>query len=608
MHMEQTSDLLKDSIQITFEKRQAEFQKEASEAKSRYTSLSWARVLLFVFSLVIIVILVDDKNGEAAGIVLLAATTAYLGLLKTHSKLRFKMKLSAAMEQINSDEVKRLQNDLNGLQEGKKFYQSSHPYHEDLDIFGKHSLFQLLNRTSTFIGENILGQWLSNKAETKEILDRQESVKELSTDIEFRQQFQAYGMVGESVEIDHQPLLNWLKEDSEIRNTAFYKAALAIMPLATVGTIIISSLGYLQSGVPILLAFVNMGILAGLFNKVLAISKKTETGYKSLNSLRHHIDMIESVDFKSSQLKSLKSTVEHDNVKASKIIKELQLILDNLQNRANTLYIIFDVLLLLDLYWYIRVNVWKQKNQADIEKWFKTIGELDALISMAGFAYTNPDFAYPSISEKHFDIKASKLGHPLINAKNRVTNDFEFHGKGGICLVTGSNMSGKSTFLRTVGVNCTLGLMGAPVCAEEMTVSDLQVFTSMRSQDDLEENVSSFYAELKRLKQLLAYIDDKTPVLFMIDEVLKGTNSEDRHKGALALIKQLNQAYAFGFVSTHDIELGNITNELQGVKNYSFNSEIIGDEIKFDYTLTPGICKSFNATKLMQKMGIQIPN
>jgi len=608
MHMEQTSDLLKDSIQSTFEKRQAEFQKEASEAKSRYTSLSWARVLLFVFSLVIILILVDDKNGEAAGIVLLIATAAYLGLLKTHSKLRFKMKLSAAMEQINSDELKRLQNDLNGLQEGKKFYQSSHPYHEDLDIFGKHSLFQLLNRTSTFIGENILGKWLSNKAETEEILDRQESVKELSTDIEFRQQFQAYGMVGASVEIDHQPLLNWLKEDVQVKNAVFYKVALAIMPLATVSTIIISSLGYLQSGVPILLAFANMGILAGLFNKVQAISKKTETGYKSLNSLRHHIDMIESVDFKSPQLKSLKTTVEHDNVKASKIIKELQLILDNLQNRVNTLYIIFDVLLLLDLYWYIRVNTWKQKNQADIEKWFKTIGELDALTSMAGFAYANPDFAYPSISEKHFDIKASKLGHPLINASNRVTNDFEFHGKGGICLITGSNMSGKSTFLRTVGVNCTLGLMGAPVCAEEMTVSDLQVFTSMRSQDDLEENVSSFYAELKRLKQLLAYIDDKTPVLFMIDEVLKGTNSEDRHKGALSLIKQLNQAYAFGFVSTHDIELGNITNELQGVKNYSFNSEIIGDEIKFDYTLTPGICKSFNATKLMQKMGIQIPN
>jgi len=367
-------------------------------------------------------------------------------------------------------------------------------------------------------------------------------------------------------------------------------------------------MGHLQSGVPILLGFVNVIILGWVFYKVQAISKQTERGYKSLNALRFHIDMIEKSHFKSEKLKAFKSTLEHDSTKASKTIKDLQLILNSLQSRTNMLYIIFDILLLLDVFWYIRVNTWKKENQTDIAKWFETIGELDALISMAGLAYSNPDFSYPTISQDHFDIKATGLGHPLIKSKNRVTNNFEFHGQGGICLITGSNMSGKSTFLRTVGVNCTLGLIGAPVCAKEMTVSDLKIFTSMRSQDDLEENVSSFYAELKRLKQLLAYIDGKTPVLFMIDEVLKGTNSKDRHKGALALIKQLNLAYAFGFVSTHDIELGNITNELQGVKNYSFNSEIIGDEIKFDYTLTPGICKSFNATKLMQKMGIEIPD
>ena len=270
-------------------------------------------------------------------------------------------------------------------------------------------------------------------------------------------------------------------------------------------------------------------------------------------------------------------------------------------------YVVLDLLLLLDIFWYIKIVNWKNENSADIKAWFETIGEIDALSSVAGFTYSNPDFNFPSISNNHFDIEAVGLGHPLIKGGSRITNNFEFQGQGGICLITGSNMSGKSTFLRTVGVNCILGLMGAPVCATRMTVSPLNVFTSMRSQDDLEENVSSFYAELKRLKQLLASINDDIPVLFMIDEVLKGTNSKDRHKGALALIKQLNSAYAFGFVSTHDIELGTITNELKGVKNYSFNSEIIGDEIKFDYTLTPGICKSFNATKLMQKMGIDIP-
>lgn len=598
---------MKKTVQKTFEERLTQFQAKATEAKSQYNTLSWLRVLLFVGAVIGIVVLLDDKNGEAAGAVLVMAIIIYLALLKTHSKLRFRLKQSEAMKRINSDEIKRLNNELNGFSEGSKYYKATHPYHEDLDVFGKHSLFQLINRTSTYIGEKVLAKWLSSRADREEILRRQESVRELTPEIDFRQEFQAYGMVGDSNEIDHQPLLNWLKTQSTVKNAIAIKVILALLPLATITSIVLSSMGVLQSGIPILLAFTNMGILAAFFNKVQEISKRTEEGYKSLNALRYHIDMIEGSDFKSQKLKDLKATIQHDVVKASKTIKDLQLILENFQNRTNMVYIIFDILLLLDVYWYMRIHAWKQQNQTDISNWFTTIGELDALVSLAGFAHLNPDFTYPSVSEKHFDIKATGLGHPLITSGKRVTNNFEFHGKGGICLITGSNMSGKSTFLRTVGINCTLGLIGAPVCAEEMTVSDLRIFTSMRSQDDLEENVSSFYAELKRLKQLLAYIDDATPVLFMIDEVLKGTNSEDRHKGAIALIKQLNSAYAFGFVSTHDIELGNITNELNGVKNYSFNSEIIGDEIKFDYTLTPGICKSFNATKLMQKMGIQIP-
>ncbi|MFT6827261.1 MAG: DNA mismatch repair ATPase MutS [Roseivirga sp.] len=270
------------------------------------------------------------------------------------------------------------------------------------------------------------------------------------------------------------------------------------------------------------------------------------------------------------------------------------------------MYHIFNFLFILDVYWLIRAERWKKRTQEDIGAWFEAIGEIEALNSLGAYHFSNSEFSFPTISETPFDIKATAMGHPMINPLKRVSNDFDFSGKGGICLITGSNMSGKSTFLRTVGVNSVLALMGAPVCAQSMQISKLQVFTSMRTQDDLEESVSSFYAELKRLKQLLGSINNELPTLFMVDEVLKGTNSEDRHTGATALIKQLNKAYAFGFVSTHDLTLGTITTELQGIKNYSFNSVIENDDIIFDYTLTPGICKSFNATKLMQKMGIEI--
>ncbi|MFY0591836.1 MutS-related protein [Roseivirga sp.] len=598
---------MKKDIYKNFETRQSQFSETAGNLKSLYTTLSWVRVLLFVGATIGVIVFADNKDGAAMLFTIAAAFVAYVALLKKHSTVRFELKLAQAREQINTNELKRMDNDLKEFEDGKKYYDITHPYHEDLDVFGKHSLFQLINRTSTFLGEKTLAQWLGFGATVDEIQDRQKSVQELSSNLDFRQDFEAYGKASSDTDIDHQPLLDWLNEDNSLKNVGLYKVALAILPAAMVITIVLSSLGTLQSGIPVLIGIFNLVILGGVLSKVHEVSKRTEEGYKSLNAMRYQIQMIENTDFSSPRLVHLKKTISNDKTSASQTIKSLTLILDNLQNRVNVFYIVLDILLLLDIFWYIKIVNWKNQNSADIKTWFETIGEIDGLSSVAGFTYSNPDFNFPSISTNHFDIEAEALGHPLIKSGNRVTNNFEFHGKGGICLITGSNMSGKSTFLRTVGVNCVLGLMGAPVCAEKMTVSPLNVFTSMRSQDDLEENVSSFYAELKRLKQLLASINNEIPILFMIDEVLKGTNSKDRHKGALALIKQLNASYAFGFVSTHDIELGTITNELKGVKNYSFNSEIIGDEIKFDYTLTPGICKSFNATKLMQKMGIDIP-
>jgi len=234
---------------------------------------------------------------------------------------------------------------------------------------------------------------------------------------------------------------------------------------------------------------------------------------------------------------------------------------------------------------------------------------LEALCSLAGFSYSNPHYVYPSIEDEKAYIKVRSLGHPLILNQERITNDLDLEKPGSIALVTGSNMSGKSTFLRTVGVNIVLGLCGAPVCAESAEISHVQLFTGMRTEDNLEEHVSSFYAELQRIQSLLKMVDqEETTILFMLDEILKGTNSKDRHKGAAALIRQLSKTNSFGFVSTHDLELGDLQQELSGVKNYSFNSRIEGDEIIFDYTLEEGLCRSFNASKLMEKIGINMDN
>jgi DNA mismatch repair ATPase MutS len=582
------------------------FQAEKNALKKQYTTLAWLRVALFFVAVILITISANAKVTEGITITIVLFVVVFFYLFRKHLSVKAALSLKEALLRINEDELLRLEMKFSSLDAGTEFIQPTHEYHIDLDIFGKHSIFQLLNRTSTEFGKRTLANWLSTPANKPEIIARQEAVKEVSDLIDWRQDIQASGIAFKKEKASVLPLLEWVKTKNTILGQKFYHLALIVVPILSLISLVATAFGFVPIGVPFLMIVVNMAILATTFQRANEIYKQTIESNKVLLSSQAQISLIENQDFNSDLMKELKARLNSKSDKASKVIKELQFILDNLHSRANLMYQIFNFLFILDVYWLIRAERWKKKTQEDIGSWFEAIGDIEAINSLGAYHFSNSEFSFPTISETPFDIKATAMGHPMINPLKRVSNDFDFSGKGGICLITGSNMSGKSTFLRTVGVNSVLALMGAPVCAQSMQISKLQVFTSMRTQDDLEESVSSFYAELKRLKQLLGSINNELPTLFMVDEVLKGTNSEDRHTGATALIKQLNKAYAFGFVSTHDLTLGTITTELQGIKNYSFNSVIENDDIIFDYTLTPGICKSFNATKLMQKMGIEI--
>lgn len=593
-------------IKEQFEERFDQFQTRNIELKKLSTQYAWGRILFFFACIAGVVIMADNRISEGIAFFIVTFLVGFLVLLKKHQKVKLEQRFNEEMARINEEEIHRLNGKYNDFEQGTEFIDPTHNYHIDLDIFGKYSLYQLINRTSTSFGKNLLAKWLSKPATKSSILDRHAAIKELGPKLDWRQKLQAHGRSGQDEKTETKHLFEWINEDDNLKGKSFYQAILIIMPLATLTALILAIIGTVASGVPLLFIVVNMVILGTIFNRAKDIFAKTISSNAALKAYEAQIRLIEDENFDSAYLSKLKQKFIHDDVRASKVIKQLQHILDNLHNRANMMYHIFNLLFIIDVYWVLQAEKWKENTKPDIEPWFEAIGELECLASLAAFHFAKPDYAFPDISETPFTINGQGVGHPMIKESSRVNNTFDFSGKGGICLITGSNMSGKSTFLRTVGVNAVLGLMGAPVCAEGFTVSDLKVFTSMRTQDDLEESVSSFYAELKRLKQMIESIDGSIPVLFMVDEVLKGTNSEDRHKGAIALIRQLNKAEAFGFVSTHDIGLGNITNELQGVKNYSFNSIIEGDEIIFDYTLTEGICKSFNATKLMQKMGIQI--
>jgi DNA mismatch repair ATPase MutS len=272
----------------------------------------------------------------------------------------------------------------------------------------------------------------------------------------------------------------------------------------------------------------------------------------------------------------------------------------------NFFYSILNALWFLDVYMIILTEKWKFKNRSHLNTWASAVSEFEVISSLAGLYYSNPSFSFPVINETHYTIHFAGLGHPLINQEKRICNNFILNGRGEIAMITGSNMGGKSTFLRTVGVNMVLALMGAPCCARSGAVSNMQLFSSMRTQDNLQEGVSSFYAELKRIQQLLKLIESGQPIFFLLDEMFKGTNSKDRHRGGFSLITQLKALNAFGIISTHDLELAALAGNHKIITNYSFNSIIDNGEMIFSYELTDGLCKDFNASELMKRSGIKI--
>ena len=287
-------------------------------------------------------------------------------------------------------------------------------------------------------------------------------------------------------------------------------------------------------------------------------------------------------------------------------IQRLSYIIGQLNVRYNFFAIFLNLFALWDLQWVYQLERWKAQHQGAMPKWFNALAEIEALSSLATLYYNNPEWTFPRLTEEDL-LVAEALGHPLIHRDQRVCNDLHMPTDAHIKLITGSNMAGKSTFLRTAGLNIVLAMAGAPVCARRLQLPFLRVYTSMRTQDALHESTSSFYAELKRLKFIIEAVERREKVYFLLDEILKGTNSRDRHTGSKALIQQLIQSGGGGLIATHDLELGQLEAQYDGaIENLCIEVQTRNGELIFDYKLKKGVSQSFNATQLMRKMGIKI--
>jgi len=598
-----------------------EYDSKIERLKIVLNRVSLLRLLIFLISITILIILINLNRITTVFIVFPISVISFAMLIKQHNKLVHLKKHTSFLKKINESEIQRAKCNLEGFDTGQKFINLNHPYTSDLDVFGQHSIFQLINRTTTESGMILLSEWLSEPAHDSEINDRQSAIKELSQKLKWMQDFQASGMHFQNKKSDYFKLLSWAKAPTVLSKNRhiFLATAITLPVLFLINTYLFythldSLMGLIYLSIMILVLLTTFIILKKVKPQAESIVETSTENLKTLRGYQTLINKIECASFKSKKLIELQSILIKDKNSAYKEVSRICKILDFSHQKpirkipigGNFLYPILNSFLLLDIYLILGTEKWKSKNKAYLESWAGAVSEFEVINSFAGFCCSNPSYVFPEITKKNNYVHFESLGHPLIKSNNRVCNDFHSDGHGDVVMITGSNMAGKSTFLRTVGINIVLALAGSPCCANNGLVSNMKLFTSMRTQDNLEKGISSFFAELNRIEEMLKLIQCNQNIYFLLDEMFKGTNSEDRHKGGFSLINQLTKLKTSGIIATHDIELAKLTENKKLAVNYSFNSEMINDSMIFNYKLHNGICYDFNASELMKKSGIEI--
>ncbi|MCC2548391.1 DNA mismatch repair protein MutS [Hymenobacter sp. BT175] len=535
------------------------------------------------------------------------AYLAFMALVRWHTRVGYQREHARLLAQLNQEEQQRLTGQLTAFDPGLRYLDAQHPYAADLDVFGPHSLYQLLNRATSRLGQDWLADWLRTGAPADVIRQRQTAVAELAPDLSWQQQWQARARHFPRQDADPRQFTRWLQQPDFFAGKGWLKAALVVLPPVALATVAWWLLG--RGSMPMLIALAVLGVINAAYRAARAdYVAQSIAIYDALRAYRDQVALFEERQWQAPRLQQLHATLHAARTPASRLIGQLSRIAGLFSiHKIPPVAGLGNALLLWDLAGMWLLENWKKRLAGQLTELLEAGAELEALVSLAGFQFANPGFATPEISPDKLEFTAQELRHPLIFSSRPVANDFSTRGPGQTGVVTGSNMAGKSTFLRTVGLTMVLAQAGAVVAARQLRLSPAQVYTAMRTQDNLAESTSSFYAELKRLRLLLELTATGVPVFYLLDEILKGTNSRDRHRGARALVHQLHRRPASGLISTHDLELAGLAEELPGfVTNYSFNSTIEGDEIRFDYRLTPGLCREFNASKLMQLMGIEV--
>jgi len=581
----------------------SKYQAISEQLRKRLQTLSTLR--LSSFAITIISIYYYTKTGEWWLLLLaLVSFGGFLYLIRFYDKIKLKYEISKALIRINQTEIGLLNGERSTYEDGKEYIDAHHPFSYDLDIFGEGSLYQFLNRTTTSFGKSTLSQSLLHP-DTSIIKERQVAITELSNALDFRQHLQAYGTIHGSEEKKIARLEGWLKAPLTFNDPSFYYFLL-LFPLATIVSLFLYFItdNELASSICGILVVINLGISFSFARKMMAdIAVSTDIN-KTLQQFSEQLVLISNQNFQSPLLQQVQSRLKSGTVPASASITRLSSLFGYLDYVFNVFVSpLLNGFFLFHIHILFALDKWKKDHRTHIMDWLRVIGETEALSSFANFRYNHTGTTFPEISPEE-NLEAVDMGHPLIRPGKRINNDISFRNQKFIVL-TGSNMSGKSTFLRTLGINLVLARTGSAVAARRFLFFPYDVWVSMRITDSLQDSESFFYAELKRLETIIRHISAGNKTFILLDEILRGTNSNDKHNGTIGLIRKLVSRNACGIIATHDLSVADLSVEYPAyINNKCFESEIINDELIFDYKIKDGVCTKLSASFLMKKLGI----
>ena len=592
------------AARVEYERRRTD--RLASAGRLTLWERRLADIRLAVFAAGLVVLVVALRTGRISWIWSLLPVAGYVVLVVVHERVRRAARRVGRAVAFYERGLGRLDNAWHGDGvAGERFLQEDHPYAADLDVFGRGSLFERLCTARTRAGEDTLAGWLLGPADAPTIRSRQEAVEELRPVLDLREDLE---LIGAEVRegIDPESLAAWGREPRVFTSKFTLVAAfvLAVLGATTLTAWAVTDIGVSPLFLVILL---EVGYSLQVRKRVRRVVTLLDRRTHDLVILAELLARLEREPLQADALLRLREGLATEGESASARIARLAKLIQILENKNNQFFAPFAALLMWTPILAHAIDAWRARTGPEIAGWLAAVGEFESLVALAAFAYENPDDPFPEIDENQTCFDGEAVGHPLLSASACVRNDVRLGGELRVLLVSGSNMSGKSTLLRTVGTNTVLALAGAPVRAKRLRLSVLSIGATLRIQDSLQAGTSRFYAEITRVRLLVSLAEGPRPLLFLLDEVFHGTNSHDRVVGAGAVVRGLIEREAIGLVTTHDLALAQVAEGLAPrALNVHFEDQLVDGTMRFDYRMRPGIVRHSNALALMRAVGLDV--